>query len=137
MSEIKHEIKIDAPLEVVFKALTTVEGLKAWHTVDAQLKGDVITFHGDGKPLFRWQVVELVPNKKVVWKCLEGPGDSKGTESTYTLSTTSDNRTLVEFSHKGWPHQENNFRKCNTLWGILLHHLKKYAETHQPDPAIT
>ncbi len=38
MPEIDHEIKIDATPEQVFAALTTLDGVKGWHTPD-----------GDGK----------------------------------------------------------------------------------------
>ena len=31
--------------------------------------------------------------------------------------------------HAGWPGTHGNFRKCNTTWGVLLHHLRDYVET--------
>lgn len=139
MAEITHEIKINAPLDKTFKALSTLNGLKSWHTADIEgnlSPNEVLTFKGEGKPVFRWKIIKIEPNKELVWECIEGPGDSIGTETIYTLSKTSDNCTLVEMSHTSWPDQGGNFRKCNTLWGILLYHLKKYVETNHPEPAI-
>lgn len=139
MADINHEIKIQAPPDKVFKALSTLAGLKAWHTTQVEGKPElngILSFSGEGKPTFRWKVIQFEPAKTVAWECIEGPGDSVGTQAIYTISQTEDNRTLVELSHNSWPDQQGNFRKCNTLWGVLLHHLKKYVETDAKDPAI-
>ncbi len=139
MADINHEIKIEASPEKIFNALSTVSGLKGWHTthVEGQPKlNEVLSFSTPGKPTFRWKVIKSDPNKVVAWECVEGPGDSVGTQAIYTISPAADKRTLVELSHNSWPNQQGNFRKCNTLWGILLHHLKNYVETGKADPAI-
>lgn len=139
MATINHEIKIQATPEKTFKALSNLNDLKAWHTAQIDGKPElngVLSFKGNGSPTFLWKIVQLEPGKKVAWECIEGPGDSVGTKAIYTLSKTPDNRTLVELSHTSWPHEEGNFRKCNTLWGVLLHHLKNYVETGKAEPAI-
>jgi hypothetical protein len=59
-----------------------------------------------------------------------------GTIARFQISPLSDGRTLVEFSHSGWPDTKGNFRKCNTLWAVLLFHLKKYLSTKQAEPAF-
>lgn len=139
MVNIDHEIKIQASPEKIFKAFSNLDELKAWHTryIDGnpELNG-ILSFKGTEKPVFLWKVVQFEPNKLVAWECIQGPGDSVGTKAIYTLSKTEDNRTLVELSHTSWPDQKGNFRKCNTLWGILLHHLKNYVETGKAEPAI-
>lgn len=139
MANINHEIKIQASPEKTFKALSTLSDLKAWHTSHIEGKAelnDVLNFHGIDRPAFSWKVTQFEPNKLVVWECIEGPGNSVGTKASYAVSKTEDNRTLVELSHTAWPDQQGNFRKCNTLWGVLLHHLKNYVETGKIDPAI-
>jgi hypothetical protein len=72
----------------------------------------------------------------VAWKCAAGPGDSPGTIVSFHLSLLADGRTLVEQDHQGWPGTHGNYRKCNTYWGVLLHHLKQYVETGVPAPAF-
>lgn len=139
MADIHHEIKIEASPEKAFKALSNISELKAWHTAHIEGKSEVngvLNFTGKDKPTFSWKVTQVEPNKKIAWECIEGPGDSVGTKVLYTLSPTKDNRTLVEFTHSSWPHQEGNFRKCNTLWGVLLYHLKNYVETGKSNPVI-
>jgi uncharacterized protein YndB with AHSA1/START domain len=139
MTNINHEIKIQASPEKTFKAISNLNELMAWHTAHIEGKPElngILTFNGNGKPAFQWKVIELVPNKVVAWECIQGPGDSVGTKAIYKISPVDNGRTLVEFSHTSWPGQEGNFRKCNTLWGVLLHHLKNYVETGKKEPAI-
>ena len=139
MADIVHEIKIKAAPERVFQALTTLQGLKGWHSTQADGAGGaggVLTFrHADG-PTFRWEVTDCVPASHVAWKCAAGPGDSVGTTVSFRLSPTDDGRTRVEQDHRGWPGTHGNFRKCNTYWGVLLHHLKRYVETGAAAPAF-
>jgi hypothetical protein len=52
------------------------------------------------------------------------------------LATIPDGRTLLEFAHTGWRDDDGNFRKCNTLWAILLYHLQRYLETRKGEPAF-
>ena len=139
MSEIDHELKIDATPEKVFAALTTLEGVKGWHTPSATGSGEVGSewvFSFAGHPDFGWEVLTSDAPSTVVWRCTRGPGDSVGTTATFTLGKTDDGRTLVEHWHAGWPGTHGNFRKCNTTWGVLLHHLRGYVETGQPTAAF-
>ena len=139
MADIHHEIKINAPQEQVFVALTTLQGLTGWHSAnvsgDAGLHGAIV-FQSPARPPFEWKVAGLSKPNEVAWICIQGPGDSVGTAARFVLSASPDGRTLVELSHSGWAGTGGNYRKCNTLWGVLLHHLRKYAETGKPDPAF-
>lgn len=138
MAEINHEIKIQAPIAAISKALGTLKGLRAWHTAHIEGSDDlngVLVFKAKDKPTFNWKITQKEP-EKFIWECVEGPGDSKGTHVIYKITKTDDGRSLVELSHTEWPGQDGNFRKCNTLWGILLHHLKNYAETGTAEPAF-
>jgi len=137
MAEIRHEIKVRAAPDRIREALTSAAGLEAWHG------GRVTVAHGawrfefaDAAPTFRWAVEPAKLGNEVVWRCLEGPGDSIGTEASFKISSADKGRVLIEFTHRGWPHTGGNFHKCNTQWAILLHHLRKYLETGKGDPAL-
>ena len=139
MVAIDHELKIRATPERVFEAFTTAQGLKSWHS--AHVEGDGAPGHAwrfrfTGRPTFRWEVTECSPPTLVAWRCVEGPGDSVGTSVTFRLSRVDEGRTLVELTHAGWPGTHGNFRKCNTYWGVLLHHLQQYVETGAPCPTF-
>ena len=139
MTEIAHEIKIKAAPDKVFAALSTANGLKGWYS--AHVEGDgrpghTWRFGFTERPTFKWEVTESTSPKRVVWTCFEGPNDAVGTKVTVELSQHESGRTLVEFEHAGWPGTHGNYRKCNTYWGLLLHHLKKHVETGVAGPAF-
>lgn len=139
MANINHEIKIKAPVEDVTKAINTLDGLKAWYSshIEGSTKlNDSLVVKSEGKPSFTWKIVESDPKKKIVWECTQGPGDSVGTQAIFKISKDHDGRALLEFSHTEWPGEHGNFRKCNTLWAILLHHLKEHVETGKVEPVI-
>lgn len=132
MADIRHEIMITAPPERVFEALSTPAGIAGWHTPSVQGSGAVGSewvFGYADHDEFGWHVMLSEPSRSVVWRCTRGPGESVGTTTTFTLTATEDSRTLVEHVHAGWPGTHGNFRKCNTTWGVLLHHLREYVET--------
>jgi uncharacterized protein YndB with AHSA1/START domain len=138
MPEIDHEIKVSATPEQIFAALTTLDGVKGWHTPTASGTGAVGSewiFGYTGHPEFGWEVTASDAPTRVVWRCTRGPGDSVGTTATFTMAPAG-TRTLLELQHGGWPGTHGNFRKCNTTWGVLLHHLRDYVETGTVAPAF-
>jgi uncharacterized protein YndB with AHSA1/START domain len=136
MAEINHEIKINAAPQDVYQALTSASELAKWHTSRTENgNGESFTVYPKDGPSFQWKV--LKPDAHTVeWQCIAGPGQSVGTIARFQISPLSDGRTLVELSHSGWPDTKGNFRKCNTLWAILLFHLQKYLGTKQASPAF-
>ncbi len=138
MADINHEIKINASPQAVYDALTTASGLRSWHTARTEpsdAKGQTFTMHPEDGPEFEWKVVKA-DSRTVEWQCVKGPGHSVGTTARFSFSPLEDGRTHLEFSHSGWPDTSGNFRKCNTLWGVLLFHLRKYLNTYKADAAF-
>jgi uncharacterized protein YndB with AHSA1/START domain len=138
MPEIDHELKIDAPPERVYEALTTLEGVKGWHNPSVSGSGEIGSewvFAFADHPEFGWEVTASAPPSRVVWRCTRGPGDSVGTTATFSIGAIGE-RSVVELQHAGWPGTHGNFRKCNTTWGVLLHHLRDYVETDTAAPAF-
>jgi uncharacterized protein YndB with AHSA1/START domain len=139
MADINHEIKIKAPQERIYQALTTVTDLAKWHTSkidgDAAL-GGILRIHPQDGPAFDWKVTKAEPARSIEWKCIKGPGNSAGTTVIFSLSPADKGRIFLEFAHSGWPDTTGSFRKCNTLWAILVYHLQKYAETQESDPVF-
>jgi hypothetical protein len=43
---------------------------------------------------------------------------------------------MLEFAHTEWRENDPSYRKCNTLWAILLYHLRRYVETAKREPAL-
>ena len=89
-----------------------------------------------GHEPFRWRFTELSPGSRLRWECTEGPGAAASTTATFSLSQTADGRTQVDIDHDGFRESDPALAACNTLWGILLGHLKNYAETAVTSPAF-
>lgn len=138
MAEITHEIKIAGTPEQVFDALTTLDGVRSWQTPHAEGTGAVGSewvFKFTGRAEFAWEVMTSESPRLVEWRCTEGPGDSVGTTARFEISPLDDGRTLLELTHGGWPGTHGNFRKCNTIWGVLLHHVQQFVVTGTPATA--
>lgn len=137
MTKIEHEIKVKASPEQVAQALTSAAKLEAWHggRVTPVDHGWRFAF-ADGTPAFQWAVQAGGSRDEIVWECVEGPGNSIGTTVSFKVSPADKGRTLVELAHSGWPNTGGNYRKCNTQWAILLHHLRAFVETGKPAPAL-
>jgi len=134
---LRHAVNVAADHAKVRDALTSVEGLKGWTMADVSGGGGVgskWTWKYPGGPTFTWEVI-VQHDDKIEWRCVAGPGDSVGTTTSFALGKTPHGRVHLTFSHAGWPHQEGNFDKCNSLWGMMLHQLRTYVEKGKIAPA--
>jgi uncharacterized protein YndB with AHSA1/START domain len=158
MTQIQLEIWIRAEPKVVFDAVTTKAGLDAWwgRAVSAEpAVGAVVEFdHGLGAPL-RMRVVELVPDRRVVWRCVSDFADPVnpasewlGTSITFALRPgagdpaadwlrprlgwdrdgAADDFTIVEFRHVDWPRESRWLPFCADGWGKALSGLALFCE---------
>lgn len=75
MREIFHELTIQASAEQIYQTLTNESLISQWWLPGSKLdarEGALGTFPlSDGKSKIVMQVLKLLPNKRVVWKCLE------------------------------------------------------------------
>lgn len=134
---LRHAVKIKGGHDKIRNALTTKNGLQAWTTAEVSsgpAAADHWTLKYKNGPTFVWQISEQAGDT-VVWKCVEGPGDSVGTIANFRLVKEADGRVHLNFEHAGWPHQEGNFDKCNSLWGMMLHRLRAHVEGQVPPVA--
>jgi uncharacterized protein YndB with AHSA1/START domain len=137
MSEMLHQIEIEAPPERVFEGLATGAGLQGWWTGDAVAEpnaGSVVELGFYGRStVFHMRVDELVPGKTVRWTCVGDAEEWAGTHLRWDLKET-DMGTEVRFVHGGWTSTDGWFATCNTTWGELMYRLKDWAEGEEPGP---
>ena len=133
-SSILHELIINAPSNKVYKAITTLKGLKSWWTKDTVVKNKIIEFgFYNRSTLFRMKIIKLQKNKKVVWNCIGDEKEWKGTKITFKLLKDPESKgTNLKFSHEGWLSTKGWFGLCNYTWAHVLTRLKKYAEKGKP-----
>jgi len=140
MVDILHRVGIKAPLQEVYKALATREGVAGWWTTDTQGESKVggvleALFAVDGKFLgaFELQVLELEPNERVLWQVLAGPPEWIGTKIGFELRQEGE-YSLVLFKHEGWKEPVEFMHHCSTKWAIYLMSLTSLVETGKGQP---
>lgn len=131
MADILHKLWVNAPVEEVYKALTTQDGLRNWWTPEAwaePVSGSIAEFRFGERWHDKMEIVLLEPNQRIVWRCIQCNDEWLNTEISFFLETVGW-RTLVHFSHTGWKGPTDFFAHCNYHWGYYMHSLKLLCET--------
>ena len=142
MVDIIHRIGIKSPATQVYKALTSLEGLAHWWTVevlgDAQLGGKIeFRFRSTAGELIGTMVMEvqdLNASQNVRWRCVDGPPEWIGTDITFELSR-QDNQTILLFGHRNWREAIEFTSHCSMKWAVFLLSLREYVETGKGKPS--
>jgi uncharacterized protein YndB with AHSA1/START domain len=135
MKSIYHRLLIQAPVEKVYEALTTQEGLAGWWTPDTIAKpetGSIAKFTFDNY-FKEMQIEELKPYSNVKWLCLKGYADWVGTKLNFELQP-HDKRTVLFFHHDGWKAYTPEFASCSYDWALFFRSLKFLCETGKGFP---
>jgi len=75
MPNIRHTVFIGAPVEKVYRAITSEEGLSAWWTPDTKVTSqtNAIARFAFGPAYFKeMKIIELKPLEQVKWFCISG-----------------------------------------------------------------
>jgi uncharacterized protein YndB with AHSA1/START domain len=142
MADILHRVGIRAPMGEVYKALATREGPAAWWSTDTQGESEVggtLRFRfstPEGKEIggFDMKVLELQPDRRVLWQVVEGPAEWIGTKISFDLRQEGD-YSIVLFKHQGWKEAAEFMHHCSTKWAIFLMSLKSLVETGKGQPS--
>ena len=74
MTTIHHKLSINAPIERVYEALSSPDGIGTWWDKQTAVQTDhgLVLEHSPGPEhgVVQLRVVELVPNKRVEWECI-------------------------------------------------------------------
>jgi hypothetical protein len=79
----------------------------------------------DGGPAF--EVIELTPPTKVIWKCVKGPDEWIDAQIYFDISNI-DSETVLLFKHGGWREEVEFMNHCSTQWAYFLIGLKQLFE---------
>ncbi|RYY49590.1 MAG: SRPBCC domain-containing protein [Chitinophagaceae bacterium] len=142
LAYIKHRIGIKAPLEKVYQALTSINGLAGWWTTDTSgsaAMGDNIFFrftNEQGKALgaIKMEVRLLEENETVHWVCQEGPKEWIGTDIVFDIHE-EDGFSIVLFQHCNWKQWVEFTAHCSMKWAVFMLSLKELLETGKGKPA--
>ncbi len=141
MPDIMHIVRIDAPPERVYEALTSPEGIRNWWTRDADLEARV---GGSGEFRFprygedsvtRVTVGNLDPPRRVGWTTASSfHPEWAGTTMSFDLRA-EDGGTVLCFAHRGFRQADEAYAMFTTGWGYYLVSLQQYLETGEGAPS--
>lgn len=138
MPDIRHRVAISAPLEQVYGAVATTEGISNWWTRDG-VRGEssegseLQFFFGQPEPAAVMEVTRLEPDGHVSWACVGGDAEWVGTELAFDL-TQCDDGTVVLFTHAGWREPSEFMAHCSARWAYFLLSMKGLVETGKGTP---
>ena len=135
MTAIRHNVAIKATPEIIYKAITTQEGLANWWTNDTAAKPEVgfVNVFIFGKYRNEMKVTKLIDDKKVEWECVNSIEEWIDTTISFELEK-KDGRTILHFAHAGWRAVTDTFAGCNYDWALFLKSLKDLCETGTGTP---
>ncbi len=125
MQDIMHLIRIHAPAQRVYEAITTAEGIRQWWTRDAAIEpqvGAVGEFGFYGKRFVaKVTVEELEPAARVRWQVANVAW--QGRDIAFDLKAEGNDTTLL-FAHRGFPRADEAYASATTRWSFYLLSLK-------------
>ena len=130
---IEKTVRINAPVNVVWRALTEAEELKRWFPIDARVKpgpeGAIWLSWGDAmeaeSPITAWE-----PNRRLQTTQTRGPVKLA---LDFHLETKG-GRTVVRLVHSGFgdgPEWDDEFHMTDGGWTYFMAHLRLYLERHR------
>ena len=141
--DILHRVGIKSAPDAVYRALTTRDGLAAWWTDRTEGDGPVgglfqFRFVDGDRDIggFDIKVLELQPDRQVLWQVVGGPDEWIGTRISWDIRQEGE-YAIVMFRHQDWREPVEFMHHCSTKWAIFLMSLKALVETGkgQPNPA--
>ena len=138
MPDIRHRVVMSAPLEQVYDAVATVQGVSDWWTRDGvrgeSAEGSKLEFYfGSPDPAAVMEVTRLDPAGYVAWQCVDGADEWVGTTLTFDLKVV-DEDTAVLFTHAGWEEPSEFMAHCSARWAYFLLSCKQLVETGTGTP---
>ena len=130
MADIFQDFPIKAPLERVFQAVSTPQGLDCWWThrsAGEPVEGkEFELYFGQGYD-WRAKVTRCVVDSEFELEIVHADEDWKGTRVGFRLQSEA-GHISVRFHHTGWPSANEHWRISCYCWAMYLRLLRRYLE---------
>jgi uncharacterized protein YndB with AHSA1/START domain len=136
VADIYHDFPIKVPVERVYEAVSTPQGLDAWWTKRAagqpKQGAEYELWFG---PNYDWRarVTKSIPPSEFELEITKADADWSGTRVGFRLSGRA-GRTQVQFYHTGWPTPNEHWRISCYCWAMYLRVLRRYLEHGEQVP---
>jgi uncharacterized protein YndB with AHSA1/START domain len=140
MTDLFHNVPINAAPDKVYAAIATQAGMQGWWTRDTTMTAKVggkAEFGFDNRGMvFRMTDDDLKPNRSVRLNCSGDHPEWAGTTLEWRVEPTPDG-SVLKFIHRGWRETTDFASSCNSMWGQLMFRLKAFVETGRANPQWT
>ncbi len=130
MADIYHDFPINAPLERVYAAVSTPQGLDSWWTKRSSgqpIQGaEFELWFGPGYD-WRARVSQATASAEFELEIVKADQDWLGTRVGIRLESAGD-KTQVRFRHTGWPVPNEHWRISTYCWAMYLRILRRSLE---------
>ena len=138
MPDIRHRVVMSAPLDRVYGAIATTEGISGWWTRggvqgESTEGSELQFFFGQPEPAAVMEVTRLDPDGHVRWRCVGGADEWIGTTLAFDLTGRGE-ETVVLFTHADWRDPSEFMAHCSARWAYFLLSLKHLVETGTGTP---
>lgn len=136
MPDILHDFPIQAPLDRVFGAVSTSQGLDTWWTERSAGRPELGAEYELGfGPEYDWRarVTRYTPDAEFELEMVRADPDWIGTRVGLQLEPR-DGVTWVRFHHTGWPAANEHYRISCNCWAMYLRILRRSLEHGESVP---
>ena len=139
MKTIIHTVRIHAPRDKVYRALTTEKGVTGWWSTKAKLhlgEGGIIefTFLDEFNP--RMKQIRLNEGELVEWRCVAGHSNWQDNTFTFALRPADDETSLRFTQQYAQELDDDTYGTYNFNWGYYLSSLKLLCEEGSGTPFV-
>lgn len=137
MANIVQQFTVKAPMDRVFKAMATPEGLALWWTKTSggtpQEGAEYSLFFG---PEYDWRarVIRFKPHSAFELEITKAHPDWQGTRVGCELQAEGPDSTRVRFYHTGWPTENEHWRVSCYCWPMYLRIMRRNLEHGETVP---
>jgi uncharacterized protein YndB with AHSA1/START domain len=141
--DIAHKLKIKATADKIYDAVATEKGIHGWWAKKGkvgEVVGDesLLKFDKQGKIVeMTFKTEKLVPNKEVVWECVENANPAWiGTKIITSIEEGEDGCNVI-FSHANFDDKwqgDDAFEMTKQTWEHFVKSLVDYSEKGQGQP---
>jgi uncharacterized protein YndB with AHSA1/START domain len=136
MADIFHDLPIKAPIDRVFAAISTPEGLDTWWSKrSAGTPEQGAEYELSFGPKYNWRarVIRCVPPKEFELEFVQADNDWVGSRVGFVLEPRG-NAIWLRFSHSGWPSVNEHYRISCNCWAMYLRILRRSLEHGESVP---
>lgn len=139
--DILHAMMVRSTPQKIYQALTEQEGLSGWFGPECRAETRVgslveIYFHNRHHYSLKFEITDLEPGSRVVWKVTQAipSWDDFPSMLTWTLYPY-ESSTIVHLRHSGWPEGHEAFPSVSFKWAEFMIALRAYIHTGEKQTA--